>query len=191
MDKKNFIIILIGAVVIFFLLFNSNLFNTNYDGQVFSFNYPNNWEINDSYTDSNTTVILLVPNNGSNAVEINLIGPKSNPNNNTNLGNYITSNIVDVYNQVYPNDNGGNLIPDPDYMLVSNKSVNINGLNGSDMVFKVAEYGELGDPHEFIEEVILQKGEYFYEARLDYSPNATTQYAHNDFMKIVNSLQIN
>ncbi len=191
MDKKNFTVIIIGAVIISFLLLNSNTFNPQYDGQVFSFDYPNNWEINDSYIYSNATVILLTPSNGSNAVEINLIGPKSNPDNNTNLNNYITSNIVNVYSQVYPNDNGGNLIPDPKYELVSNKSVNINGLNGSDMVFKVAEYGELGDPHEFIEEVILQKGDYFYEARLDYSPNTTTQYAHNDFMKIVNSLQIN
>jgi hypothetical protein len=191
MGKKDFIVIIIGAVIILLLLFNSNLFNTNYDGQVFSFDYPNNWEINDSYIYSNATVILLVPKNGSNNVEINLIGPKSSSNNNTNLNNYITSEIVDVYNQVYPNDNGGNLIPDPDYVLVSNKSVNINGLNGFDMVFKVAEYGELGDPHEYTEEVILKKGDNFYEARLNYSPNATTQYFHNDFMKIVESLQIN
>jgi len=37
---------------------------------------------------------------------------------------------------------------------------------------------------------MLQKGNKFYEVRLDYAPNVTTPYAHNDFMTIVNSLKI-
>ena len=58
------------------------------------------------------------------------------------------------------------------------------------MLFRNSELGDITDPHVFTEEVILQKGDKFYEIRLDYSNNVTSPYAHQDFMTIVNSLKI-
>lgn len=39
-------------------------------------------------------------------------------------------------------------------------------MNGVDIIFKAAETGTLGNLQELMEEVILQKGNKFYELRL-------------------------
>ena len=50
--------------------------------------------------------------------------------------------------------------------MLQNNRVTANNMNGVDIIFKAAETGTLGNLQELMEEVILQKGNKFYELRL-------------------------
>jgi hypothetical protein len=186
--KKRYILGIIILIIILVLVFSPSTPSVqSYNGTAYSFNYPSNWKINweSNTTDENGTGITLKQTNGSGEAHITIDNVYYNNSLNADM-NY----FVDLYSHVYPNDFNNTLITDPNYRLISNKTIIVNGLNGFDMLFRNSELGDITDPHVFTEEVILQKGDKFYEIRLDYSNNVTSPYAHQDFMTIVNSLKI-
>jgi hypothetical protein len=152
----------------------------------YTFNTPNNWKIN---TVSNNTT--LVQTNGSGEVNISIISINSSNSNNESLTDYM-NNFVNMYSTAHTsNQINSKSAPYPNYHLLSNNTLNINGLTGFDMIFQTSENGLITDPPIYVEVAVLKKGNNYCEVQLDYSPNATTPYAHNDFMTIVNSLKIN
>ncbi|HTX61915.1 MAG TPA: PsbP-related protein [Methanobacterium sp.] len=184
--KLTLIIISSLLLVVFVSGCTSN--SKSYNGTVYSFNYPDDWNVTwESNTSNyNGTTILLNQNNGSQDAKITMTEIETN----NSLNNYMNY-FVDLYSQAYTNKENGTLAPYTNYQLISNQTLNINGLNGFDMLFKTSQTGLSTDLPIYIEEVVLQKENKFYELRLEYAPNVTSPYAHDDFMVMVNSLKIN
>lgn len=199
--------ILIGIIcIVAFLYILGSLGTSNnqkiqsYNGTAYSFNYPGTWNItweNDNYT-SNEPTIELTPTNKSSDASITIVDATDVPlfTNNSSL-NRTASNLSDYknsfiswYSTAYPNGSSNSVVPYPEYQLLNDSNINLNGYNGFDMLFKTSQSGLLNDPPVYVEEVVLQNGNNFYELRLEYAPNITTPYGHDDFMTIVNSFKI-
>ena len=199
--------ILIGIICIIGFLYILGSFESSntssiqsYNGSAYSFNYPSAWNItweNDNYT-SNEPTIELTPTNKSSDAAITILDATNVPlfsNNSSfnrtasNLSDYKNS-FISLYSTAYPSESSNSVVPYPEYQLLNDSNINLNGYNGFDMVFKTSQGGLLNDPPVYVEEVVLQNGNNFYELRLDYEPNVTTPYAHNDLMTIANSFKI-
>ena len=192
--KKRYILGIIILIIILVLVFSPSTPSVqSYNGTAYSFNYPSNWKINweSNTTDENGTGITLKQTNGSGEVNISIISINSSNSNNESLTDYM-NNFVNMYSTAHTsNQINSKSAPYPNYHLLSNNTLNINGLTGFDMIFQTSENGLITDPPIYVEVAVLKKGNNYCEVQLDYSPNATTPYAHNDFMTIVNSLKIN
>lgn len=185
-------IIFISFIALFFIVGISLIFSGI--SSSYTFNTPNNWKVSmvsDNNTNFNGTVTTLVQTNGSGEANISIIGLNSSNTINKNLTDYM-NNFVNMYSTAHTNNQiNSTTARYPNYHLLSNNTLNINGLTGFDMVFQTSETGLITDPPIYVEVVVLKKGNNYCEVQLDYSPNVTTPYAHNDFMTLVSSLKIN
>lgn len=185
--KKRYVLGIIVLIIVLLLVFSPSSPSTQfYNGTTYSFNYPGNWNISweNNYSRGGSGITLR-PVNGSKEANI-IITDVYYGNSLNDAMNY----FVDLYSHVYPNDFDDTLMSDPNYQMIYNKSLNVNGISGFDMLFKASESGNLKDPHVYVEIIMLQKGDKFYEIRLNYARNVTSPYAHDDLMTIVNSLKI-
>jgi hypothetical protein len=205
MKKRYYLLIFILVIIgLWLFLSPSSPAYQSYNGTAYSFNYPSTWNIsweNDNYT-SNEPYITLTPTNDTQNISIDVFDATDVPlftNNSTNSYNMnrtasslndCKNSLISLYSTVNPNESSSSVLPDPNYQVLNNTTINVNGLNGFDMLFKSSDDGLLNDPPVFTEVVILQKGTNFYQIELDYGPNITTPYAHDDFMTIVNSFKI-
>ena len=205
MKKRYYLLIFILVIIgLWLFLSPSSPAYQSYNGTAYSFNYPSTWNIsweNDNYT-SNEPYITLTPTNDTQNISIDVFDAIDVPlftNNSTNSYNMnrtasslndCKNSLISLYSTVNPNESTNSVVPYPYYELLNDTSINVNGLNGFDMLFRTSETGLLDDPPVYVEEVVLQNGTNFYELRLGYTPNITTPYAHNDFMTIVNSFKI-
>jgi hypothetical protein len=189
--KKRYILGIIILIIILVLVFSPSTPSVqSYNGTAYSFNYPSNWKINweSNTTDENGTGITLKQTNGSGEADIVIFNASDT--NFSSLNDYM-NNFISLYSTAYTsNQVNSTLVSYPDYQLLNNTNINVNGLNGFDMLFRTSQTGLVYESPVYVEEVMLQKGNKFYEVRLDYAPNVTSPYAHNDFMTIVNSLKI-
>jgi hypothetical protein len=202
--------ILIGIICIIAFLFILGIFGSSntpslqsYNGTAYSFSYPSTWNITQEINNStsNEPSIELTPTNKSSDATITILDATDVPlfaNNSTDSFNMnrtasslndCRNSLISLYSTVNPNESTNSVVPYPYYELLNDTSINVNGLNGFDMLFRTSETGLLDDPPVYVEEVVLQNGTNFYELRLGYTPNITTPYAHNDFMTIVNSFK--
>lgn len=205
------IIIIVTAVGIMLTDDSNNVGNItqgHYDGKVFSFNYPNDWKINDKASTYDS--VMLMPNNSQLIVNGSLLyvtlmaypprcpswgewlwerfSPREVPPNLDELKN----NIINSKNYVYINDTAnhtGNITDDPNFKIISDKSINIAGLNGFDLIIQHSVHN-LGDPTVLTEYLVLQNGTQYYVLELKGGNNDTFVKLHEDFITIINSLKI-
>lgn len=183
--KKRYVLGIIVFIIILGFLFIPSVPSTqSHDGSIYSFNYPSTWEISKSNVTQGSSISLF-QKNGSRDATILIVDTYDGA-----TLNDASKNYVDLFSSAYPDDFNDTLVPYPQYKLLINKTVNVNGLSGVDLLFRTSEMGEISDPPVFVEIVLLQKGDKFYKVMMQYKRNITNPYAHDDLMVIVNSLKI-
>lgn len=112
--------------------------------------------------------------------------------NNINLTQY-ESNLASQYRTYYLNDSINSKISNPNYKVLKNDSISVNGLNGFDVVFQYSD-SDTNKP-VIVEYVVLQKGNEFITGYLELnnvlSSSNEFKNVHSDFMVMVNSLHVN
>lgn len=184
-------VIVIGA----WLLLSQSATAEHYNSNVFSFDYPSDWNSTTNVNNSNSTVVFLYPlSEGSTNGDINI--GISGPQYYANL-NDARNTLIDSNSQVYIDDVNDTLVPDPEFKVLENRTVNINGLNGVVAVFKYAELATLNDPHGITEVAILQNGTKTYILTLKCTSKAISEdsnafkSANETFNQILNSFKVN
>ncbi|AEG18634.1 PsbP-related protein [Methanobacterium paludis] len=197
MKKRYIILVFILAVAIFFIMGSAS--TTSYSNKYYSFEYPHNWtKENDTYNAYESTTTLY-PNYSDLKGKVNIVltGPEEEPN------NYSINDSRDLFiytnSKVFPNASyfeDKDLTNDPEFKVLMNKTVTINGMNGFDVVIYDATPWYLNSPHEIIEEVMLQKGNKIYTLKLTCSPEALAQdpnifnSTHREFETVANSFKV-
>lgn len=182
------LVIISGIVVLSGCISGTASFN----GQFVSFDYPSDWNLTDNsvnYSD----MVYLSPNDelgNSNKVKISIMGPEWD----SSLDSYM-ANTVQYYQKAYISDTNDNMVDDPNYKVYKNQSVNINGLNGFDLILQGSEYATLGDNPKITEYIVLQNGTQYYELRLELPSELTinstqTKQYMDQFQTITNSFKI-
>lgn len=194
--KENYIII---TIILLIIGFSGCVSGTeHYDGQFFSFDYPDIWEIWKAPGDKDDDGSVVFLNHGDkqgdeSGLKITLIAPSYS---NYTLYGY-QQYLIDFHKEVYADDYSEEMVPDNNFKILLNESIEVDGLKGFDFAFQCSEGGVLGDKPMVLEYVILQNGfNNFTEIRLEVpskalesSPNIFEK-SHDDFMIIVNSLNI-
>lgn len=204
MIKKEYIlgiIVFLGIIILLFLNSPTNTPSTKsiqtYNGTSYSFDYPNTWKVSwkSEKFINNEPGVALAPTNGSLIVEMLIFDAtnlKLNENgdviNGTNLNDYMVS-LVEDFSQVQQSEKNNTTYMDPNYKLIYNHSINVNGMSGFDLLFYRTTGGLSTDSHAYNEIVILQNGNKFYEMEILYYPPIIKPYAHDDLMIIVNSIK--
>ena len=196
MKLMKYVFLIVVLALVAFFMFGS--FSTAYNNQYYSFNYPNNWTKETDTNNSYETTSVLVPNysNLEHQVNIAINGPENESidyNLNSSRDLFISTNSKVFPNESYFEDK--DLVSDPEFKVLINKTIRVNGMNGFDVATYAASQGYLNSPHEVVEEVMLQKGTKVYTLRLTCSPRAITQdpnifnTTHKEFESVVTSFK--
>lgn len=193
--KSNYIIITIIFLIIGFSGCVSG--TEHYDGQFFSFDYPNTWEIWEPPINDDESIIYLKPKEeiekSGLSIEIVYDAPVTF---NHTLQEY-QQEIIDLHREVYIDDYSEDMVLDNNFKVLINRYITVNDLRGFDLAVQHSEYMMVGDEPVISEYVVLQRGvNNFTEIRLkisskvlESSPNIFER-SHEDLMVIVNSLNI-
>ena len=184
-------VLVIGA----WIILSPSVTAEHYNDNVFSFDYPSDWNATTPNNKSNSSVVFLYPlskGNSNGGVNIEVTGPQYYANLNDAKDTFIDSN-----SQVYIDDVNDTLVSDPGFKVLENRTVTINGLTGVVAVFKNAELATLNDPHEITEVAILQNGTKTYVLTLKCTSKAISEdsnafkNANETFNQILNSFKVN
>ena len=145
--------------------------------------------LNNASNDSSNEIIF---NRDDTDGLVNQDSNKSISPNNISLTEY-ESNLASQYKTYYLNDSSNFKISNPNYKVLKNDSISVNGLNGFDVVFQYSD-PDTNKP-VIVEYAVLQKGNEFITGYLELnnviSSSNEFKDVHSDFMVMVNSLHVN